>query len=194
MGKVIWTKSLKKEFDHLIDLKEKDYELLLPYIRICNYKKGTIIRDVGEQELFARYVSKGWVAQQWPANSGRDFRIRVFGPGKIASDMDAYFNGEKSGFYIKAITYVCVFELKKDIEDKLLKDLPVFKELASKLTRISFEDTVAWNKLAELPLDESLKKLKSQYANEMMHLSNKDLAYIFKTSQANIAKRKKEVF
>ncbi|MCH7408128.1 hypothetical protein MM239_01870 [Belliella sp. DSM 111904] len=194
MSKYLWAKSLKKEFDHLIDLKEKDYELLIPYIKIRSYKRGTIIRDVGELEPFARYVSKGWIAKKWPADTGRDYRVRVFGPGKIASDMNAFFSGEKSNFYMKAITYVNTFELKKNVEDNLLQNLPTFKDLASKLVRISLEDAVAWQRLSELPLDEGLKQLKSHYSDEMMYFSNKDLAYIFKTTQTNIANRKKEVF
>ncbi|MCH7400872.1 cyclic nucleotide-binding domain-containing protein [Belliella kenyensis] len=194
MRKFKWTKTLKKDFDHLISLNEEDYESLLPYINIRIYKKGEIIRSMGEYELNARYVNKGWVAEQWPATSGRDYRVRIFGPGKIASDMDAFFHQKKSQSYIKAITYVSTFELSREKENTLLQEHPMFFELASKINRLMYEDSVSWSKLKELPIDEGLRKLKSNYSEELSYLSNKDLAYIFKTSIANIVKVKGEAF
>ena len=190
MKKILRTVLLKKEFDPLLRVNEKIYEQLAPYLQVKQYSKGEIIKKPGEIEHYARYVYRGHIAKMIPSEKGRDYRVRIFGPGKIASDLASYFNNEKSDFYIKALSYVSAFELHDEAEKMLLKKIPEVAELASYINRQILMDAVLWHEAFNLPRETALKKMRKHFPHEMNHFSNKDLGYMLKCSVSTISKIK----
>ena len=185
---------LKKELDHLLRLHENVYFKLRPYLEERSYTKGKIIKELGQLESHARFVYKGYIAKMRPSKKGRDFRLRVFSPGKVASDFESFFYDEPSDFYLKAITYVSTFELKNEVEKILLKEVPEVAELASFINREILKESIHWHHSFTLSRKEGYRNMRKNFPLHMNFFSNKDLAFLMKCSTSKINDMNKELF
>ncbi|AGA80637.1 Crp/Fnr family transcriptional regulator [Echinicola vietnamensis] len=188
MGKVLKTELLKEAFDHLIKLRPEIYRNLRPYLQVNTFQKGEIIRELNEPEQSTHFIYTGTAALLFPAKKGRDYRVKIFMEGTVAADLNAYFDQSDSPFYLRALSYVSCFSLKKEAEIALLNEMPEISRLSTLINRELLEETYKYLKSFQLPIDEGFPFFWEQYKEERAFLSKKDLAFIFNTSSATITK------
>lgn len=182
-----------KKFDPLWPETREVYEKIEPYLTIHKYSKGTVLRQPGEMESMARFVYSGAAVLFLPSNNGREYRLRIFGQGDVASDLDSFYSRYPSRYGIKVLSYVSTFELSVENESRLLKLVPEAGPLASKIIQNVLVSTLLWQETTALPVREGLKKLKESHQKSLKYLSYKDLAFIFKTSVSSISRILKEM-
>jgi hypothetical protein len=152
---------LKKAFDPLVKVDEAIYRKLESFLIHKTYQKGAIIKRSGEIEKYTRFVCTGYIAAQWPAEKGRDYRLRVFSPGQVAADFYSYFKNYPFDFCLKALTYTSTFELDYLLENQVLKEIPEIVPLSAAINRKTFMESVHWNQLFSLKRTDGLRFLKS---------------------------------
>lgn len=192
MGRNLRILLLKKHFDKLVWLDEKIYFRLEKYLVEKRYQKGSIIKKANERELYARFINTGYIAKMWPSEKGRDFRLRVFGPGKVAADFESYFSGQPSNYGLKAITYTSTFELHHSLEKKLLKEVPEVAPLATCINSQILMESIQWHNIFSLSRNDGYSFLKNKFSDYLQFFSDKDLGYLFKCSEQHIKKIKED--
>lgn len=182
MGKILSTELLKNEFDKLIKLNPVVYLELKKFVKVKRYQKSEIIKPINQIDQYARYIHSGYIAKLFPAESGRDYRVRIFSKGTVACDFESFYKEKLTGFYLQALSYVSVFEIKKNDVDKVIEVSHDFSKLAAKINNLIHMQAETWNHIRELPLEEGYQVLKNNFPNELQFLSKKDLAFFFNTS------------
>ncbi|UJP65824.1 cyclic nucleotide-binding domain-containing protein [Mongoliitalea daihaiensis] len=185
---------LKKYFDHLIKIDEKIYFELDKYLIKRSYKKGSFIKKPGEVDRYARFICTGFVSKQWPSKKGRNYRLRIFSPGQVASDFSSYFNDVPHDFSLKSITYCSTFELEKSLESQLLKEVPEIIPLASLINRRILMESIQWYQIFSMNREDGIKNLKENFSQVLNFFSDKDLGFLFKCSEYTIKKLKRNQF
>lgn len=193
MGRSLRILQLKKHLDHLVRLDESVYFKIAPFLIEKRYHKGTLIKNPGEKDRFAHFINKGYVAKILPSKKGRDYRLRIFEPGKVAADFDSYFSDNPTDFGLKAITYTSTFELERELEPKLLQEVPEIIPLASAINRQILKESIQWYQVFSLSRSDGYRAMKSNFPEFMHFFSDKDLAFLFKCKEYQIKKIKEEV-
>lgn len=193
MGRNLRILQLKKHLDHLVRLDESVYFKIAPFIIEKRYDKGNIIKKPGEKDRFAHFINKGYVAKILPSQKGRDHRLRIFEPGKVAADFDSYFSDHPTDFGLKALTYTSTFELDREHETRVLQEVPEINPLASAINRQVLKESIQWYQVFSLSRSDGYRAMKSNFPEFMHFFSDKDLAFLFKCKEYHIKKIKKEV-
>ncbi|EOZ91943.1 hypothetical protein A33Q_4036 [Indibacter alkaliphilus LW1] len=184
---------MKKHLDHLVRLDESVYFKIEPFVVEKRYDKGNIIKKPGEKDRFAHFINKGYVAKILPSEKGRDYRLRIFEPGKVAADFDSYFSDQPTDFGLKALTYTSIFELDRELEPRLLQEVPEVIPLASALNRRILKESIQWYQVFLLSRLDGYRAMKNNFQEFMHFFSDKDLAFLFKCKEYQIKKIIKQV-
>ncbi|GAB3669122.1 hypothetical protein GCM10028791_44190 [Echinicola sediminis] len=194
MEKFLSAKALKEEFDPYYELDISVYEKLSPYLIKKVYRRGTVLKGSGEVEQCARYVYKGTLAMLYPAESGRDYRVKIFKQGRVAVDLFSYLKKTPTPYIIKPVEYSTVLELRPEAESALLTTIPEINNLSTAINQAIAHHSDEWQQIFTLPLKEGLLKLSSeQFQTERSFLSIKDRSYLFKCSVSKITRTMKEL-
>jgi hypothetical protein len=86
------SKELPKNYNQLLPESGEGYGKIEPFLKVYNYSKGTVLRPPGEVEPTVRFIYSGVMALFLPASQGREYRLRIFGQGNVASDLSSYFH------------------------------------------------------------------------------------------------------
>lgn len=193
MERFLTAEELKKEFDHYYRLDISVYEQLVPHLPLKSYPKSTELKGTGETEHYARYVFKGAVAMLYPSESGRDFRVRIFKKGMVATHLESFTHQVPSPYIIKTLEYSVVLELSTIAEKHVLDKIQGVTNLSTAINRGIAQDYEAWHNIFNLPLEEGLLKLATDFPYENGKLSIKDKGHLFKCSVSKMRRTLKKL-
>lgn len=182
MERFLTAEALKKEFDPYYQLDLSVYGQLAPYLPLRSYPKSTELKGPGEIEHCARYVFKGAIAMLYPTENGRDFRVRIFKKGMVATHLESFTQQIPSPYIIKTLEYSVVLELSTIAEKYVLDNIEGVTNLSTAINRTIAQDYEAWHNIFTLPLEAGLLKLATDFPYENGKLSIKDKSHLFKCS------------
>lgn len=131
----------KHLFEHInkfIEISEEDFNEILPFFDYRNLNKKEIIIEAGNKCNFNYFVLNGCLQMYFINDKGTERTIQFAIENWWMTDCLAFYNQEKTDFYIQAIEASQIISISFDKQKQLLDQFPKLEKYFRIIYQISF--------------------------------------------------------
>lgn len=183
---------LRKHFEELISLTDKEYDYILSHFTKRILKKHRFLIQVGDEVKSAYWVKKGLLISTFTDENGKELIVQFAMEDWWITDYQAFFTQKNATFNVECLEDSEVYGLSYDNREKLCKE---FHKLEYFFRKKANSGYVALQKrmLAFLSNDSKgrYELLLSQYPNLFQRVSKSVIASYLGVSRETLSRFKK---
>jgi hypothetical protein len=180
------------DFDHLIHVPRKSYDLVVPNLKLVYRQRGEIIKRAGETDFLSRYICEGFVGYYNMTTIGKSL-FAIFQPTDIVFDLDSYRSGSPSLNELKAISQVTYLEFSVETENELVIRDPNLMRLALLVNQRITHRQAKVHEISKMGFEEGYLSLLKEFKGLGTILANRDLASFFHVSLRTVERMKPKI-
>jgi len=167
--------NIKNYFKTLVDISDEDSDLFISKLNEKEFRKKSLILEMGKQENFLSFVEEGIIRFNIPKED-YDFTFGFVFPGSFASGYDSFLSRQPSVYNIEAVTDCILWQISYD-DLRFIYDKTTIGE---KIGRLIAEDLYIKKMKRELSLlqDNAQKKYEDLLKQQPHLIQNIPLKYI----------------
>ena len=132
------TKHLFEHINKFIEISEVDFNEILPFFDYRSLNKKEIIIEAGDKCNFNYFVLNGCLQMYFISDKGTERTIQFAIENWWMTDCLAFYNQEKTDFYIQAIEASQIISISFDKQKQLLNQFPKLEKYFRIIYQISF--------------------------------------------------------